>query len=118
MTLRRIAEILEATVLLNPDNLDITIQWAYSGDLMSDVLFYFYSAPNSILITGLTQPQVIRTAAIAGIKGIIFVQNKKPNKETVEFAKQKKIHLLSTPYCMYTAAGRLFEEGLPGCPQK
>jgi predicted transcriptional regulator len=117
VTLKKIAKILEAIIVLNLDNLeDINIQWACSADLMSDVLFYY--APHSILITGLTQPQVVTTAEIAGIKSIVFVQNKKPPKETVELAEQKRIALLTTPYCMYTASGKLFQEGLPGCPKK
>jgi predicted transcriptional regulator len=117
VTFKKIAEILEATVILNPGNLDdINIQWACSADLMSDVLFYY--TPHSILITGLTQPHVVTTAEIAGIESIVFVQNKKPAKETVELARQKKVALLTTPHCMYIAAGRLFQEGLPGCPKK
>jgi len=117
MTLKKIAEILKANVISNSDNLeDINIQWACSADLMSDVLFYY--APHSILITGLTQPHVVTTAEIAGIKSIVFVQNKKPAKETVELAKQKRIALLTTPHCMYVASGKLFQEGLPGCPKK
>lgn len=116
MKLKRIAEILEATFVSNPDNLDINIQWACSADLMSDVLYYF--APNSILITGLIKPQVIRTAEIAGIKSIVFVQNKKPDKDTIELAEQKKIPLLITPLCTYTASGKLFQAGLQGCPKK
>ncbi len=116
MTLKRIAEILEAKVILNPENLDINIQGAYSADLMSDVLYY--SAPNSLLITGLIKPQVIRTAEIVGIKSIVFVQNKKPDTDTVELAEQKRIPLLITPFCMYTASGKLFQAGLHGCAKK
>jgi len=116
VTLKKIVEVIEATVILNQDNLDINIQWGYSGDLMSDVLFY--CTPHSILITGLTQPQVVTTAEVVGIKAIVFVQNKKPARETIELASQKKIPLLTTPYCMFVASGKLFQEGLPGCPKK
>jgi hypothetical protein len=55
---------------------------------------------------------VIRTAEIAGTKGIVFVLNKKPDWRPIELAEQKKIPLLSTPYCMYTASGRLYQAGL------
>lgn len=116
MTLKKIAEILEATVVTDTENLDINIHGACSSDLMSVVLYYFTS--NSLLITGLTQPQVIRTSEIARIKGIVFVQNKKPDKGTIELANQKKIPLLVTSFCMYTASGRLFQAGLPSCLSK
>jgi len=118
VTLRKIAEILEAAVVSNHDNLldEINIRGACSADLMSDVLYYY--APDSLLITGLIKPQVIRTAEIAGIKIIVFTQNKKPDKDTVELAIQKNIPLLITPFCMYTASGRLYEAGLRAIQKK
>ncbi len=117
MTLQKIIEILKAKVVLNFNN-DVApdIQWACSADFMSDVLFFI--TPDSVLITGLTQPQVIRTAEITGIKTIVFVQDKKPQKETLELARQKKIPLLTTPLSMFTACGRLYAEGLRSCPKK
>jgi hypothetical protein len=114
--LEKIIEILEAETVTKPDGSDIDVQCACSADLMSDVLFYCSS--NSILITGLTKHHVIRTAEILGIKAIVFIQNKKPDKETIELAKQRKIPLFITPLCMYTASGKLFQAGLRGCPKQ
>lgn len=116
MTLEKIAEILEASIITNPEYTGINIQNACSADMMSAVLYYH--TPNSLLLTSLTQPHVIRTAEIAGIKSIVFVLDKKPGGETIKLAEQKKIPLLCTPYCMYTASGRLFKAGLPGCLEK
>ncbi len=113
MTLKEIAEILEADVIADSDDLNVTIKNACSADMMSAVLYYH--TPDSLLITGLTQPHVIRTAEIAGIKSIVFVLDKKPGAETIELAKQKKISVLCTRFCMYTASGKLYEAGLPGC---
>lgn len=115
MTLKEIAEILEADILVDSDGRDMDIQSACSADMMSAVLYYH--APNSVLITGLTQPQVIRTAEISGIKMIVFVFSKRPEQAIIDMARQKNIPLLSTPYCMYSASGRLFQAGLPGCPR-
>ncbi|GBD95636.1 MAG TPA: hypothetical protein ENG83_06140 [Nitrospirae bacterium] len=116
MTLKEIAEILNAEIITDSANSDINIQSACSADMMSAVLYYH--TPNSLLITGLTQPHVIRTAEIAGIKSIVFVLDKKPDAQTIELAKAKNISLLSTSYCMYTSSGRLYEAGLPGCLNK
>jgi predicted transcriptional regulator len=113
VTLIEIKEILEATVITDSVDLDMHINSACSADLMSAVLYYH--TPNSLLITGLIQHQVIRTAEIAGIQCIVFVLDKKPDKNIIESANQKKIPLLSTPFCMYTASGRLFQAGLPSC---
>ncbi len=116
LRLHEIVTILDATVISDTGNLGAEIEVACSADLMSDVLYY--SIPNALLITGLIKPQVIRTAEIAGIKGIVFVQNKKPDRDTIELAKQKKIPLLITPFCMYTASGKLFQAGLSDCSKK
>ncbi len=113
MNLSEIIKILEATVIVQPDTEDFNIQRACSADLMSDVLYYH--APDSLLITGLTQLSVIRTAEIVGIRAIAFVFNKTPDAQIIEFAQKKKIPLLSTRFCMYTAAGKLYEAGLTGC---
>jgi len=112
VTLKKIVEILRATIVSDADNSDIDIQGAYSTDLMSNVLYYH--APNSVLITSLVNPQVVQTAEIAGIKIIVFTQNKKPDKDIIELANQKKIPLLITPFSMYIASGKLFQAGLHG----
>jgi predicted transcriptional regulator len=116
VTAKEVVEILEARTVLNTENLDeINIKGACSADLMSDVLYYY--APDYLLITGLIKPQVIRTAVIAGIKVIVFTQNKRPDKDTIELAKQKNIPLLITPFSMYTASGKLYQAGLHGVQQ-
>jgi len=116
VTLKEIAEILEADILVDSDNPDLDIRSACSADMMSAVLYYH--APNAVLITGLTQPQVIRTAEIAGIKLIVFVFSKRPEQVTIDMARQKNIPIITTPFCMYSASGKLFQAGLPGCSGK
>ncbi len=116
MILSEIINILEATIITDSVDTDMNIQSACSADLMSAVLFYH--TPDSLLITGLAQPQVIRTAEIAGIKAIVFVLDKKPDRNIIELAKKNKIPLLSTPMCMYTASGKLFQKGLKSCSGK
>jgi len=113
VTLKEIAEILEADILVDSDNPNLDIRSACSADMMSAVLYYH--APNAVLITGLTQPQVVRTAEIAGIKLIVFVFSKRPEQVTIDMARQKNIPIITTPYCMYSASGKLFQAGLPGC---
>ena len=113
MTLKEISKILDASVINNSLDMDTDIKSACSADMMSTVMYYHTA--NSLLITGLAQPSVVRTAEMAGITAIVFVLNKKPDASIVEIAKQNKIPLLSTPYCMYTASGKLFEAGMPSC---
>lgn len=113
MTLKEISKLLNATVINNSIDMELEIESACSADMMSTVMYYHTA--NSLLITSLTQSSVIRTADMAGIKTIVFVLDKKPDANIIELAELKKIPLLSTPYCMYTASGKLFEAGMPSC---
>lgn len=113
MTLKEISKLLDATVINNSTDMEMDIESACSADMMSTVMYYHTA--NSLLITGLAQPSVIRTAEMAGIKAIVFVLGKKPDAGLIELAGLKNIPLFSTPYCMYTASGKLFESGLPSC---
>jgi len=110
MKLEEIKEILDAVIISKSDSFDINIMRAYCADLMSDVLAF--SITNSLLITHLTNAQVIRTAEVADIKAIVFVQGKRPDIETIAMADRKKIPLLVTDLSMFDTCGRLYEKGL------
>lgn len=114
MTIKRIAEILKAEVILDADTLDFEVESVCSSDLMSDLL-HFSTKNKSLLITGLTNAQVIRTADIADIKAIVFVLDKRPDKDTIALAREKKITLLVSPLSRFSACGRLYSEGLRSC---
>lgn len=113
MTLKEISKLLNATVINNSTDMELDIESACSADMMSTVMYYHTA--NSLLITGLAQTSVIRTAEMAGIKAIVFVLDKKPDENLKELARLKNIPLLSTPFCMYTSSGKLYESGLPSC---
>jgi hypothetical protein len=71
-----------------------------------------------VLLTGLSNIQVIRTSVIAGVAGVVLVRGKKPTEEMIEQAKAHALPLMSTPFTMYTACGRLFSKGLMGVEVK
>ncbi|KXS36727.1 MULTISPECIES: DRTGG domain-containing protein [unclassified Candidatus Frackibacter] len=110
MKLRDIKEITKSEVILGKDKLDLEISVVCGADLMSDVLTF--SAENTLLLTGLTKPQVIRTAEMLELSAIIFVRGKKPNEQTVQLAKESGIPLLYTEKPLYETCGRLYEAGL------
>lgn len=112
MLLTEIKALLNAIVISRSDAEDLPIIRAYCADLMSDVLAF--SIGNSLLITHLTNAQVIRTSEVADIKAIVFVQGKRPDTETIALADMKKIPLLVTNLSMFDTCGRLYEEGLRG----
>jgi hypothetical protein len=83
-----------------------------ASDLMSDVLAH--TEPGSLLLSGLSNPQVIRTAEMVDVCAVCLVRGKRPEKATVELAKEMGIPLLSTKLPMYEACGRLYKHGLGG----
>jgi len=99
-------------LLLTPDlKVNVEISGGYGADLMSDVLAF--SQPNAVLLTGLTNPQVVRTAQMAEFRAIIFIRGKQPQMETLSIARQEGIPLISSPYGMFELSGRLHLAGLP-----
>ncbi len=113
MKLKQVSEILEAEVLVGEESLDLEIEMVCGADMLSDVLAFTKS--ESLLLTGLTHPQVIRTAEIVDIKAVCFMRGKRPSDETVELAKKSNIPLLCTSLLMYESCGRLYNYDLPGC---
>ncbi|MCK4307447.1 hypothetical protein KAW50_04375 [candidate division WOR-3 bacterium] len=112
MTIEEIKEILEAEVITGSDNLKMEVKIGCAADLMSDVLAF--AKPGAILLTGLTNPQVVRTVEIADVKAICFVRGKKPDENTIKLAKDKNLILLMTHLPMFESCGRLYKKGLVG----
>jgi len=110
MNLVEIKDILEATVITSQASLRHSVASVYCADLMSDVLSF--SIAKGLLITGLTNAQVIRTAEMAAIDMIVFIQGKRPALQTISLAEEKNIPLLVTDLSMFDTCGRLYEKGL------
>lgn len=112
MKLSKIKEILEADVLAGEDLLETEVDSAFGSDLMSDVLAFVND--KVLLLTGLVNPQVVRTAEMLDISAIVFVRGKKPDENVIALAEAKNVVLLSTAHTMYVACGRLYSVGLTG----
>ncbi len=112
MTISTIKELLDAEVLCSEDSLSRHVYSACGCDLMSDVLAYVKD--QGVLLTGLVNPQVIRTALMMDILAIVFVRSKMPTEEMLELAKENGIAILSTDKRLYEACGILYSNGLVG----
>ena len=73
-----------------------------------------FSACGSDMMSGLLNPQVVRTAEMMDMRAILFVRNKQPNEEILALAEQFGIVVMSTPLHMFEACGRVYEGGLKG----
>ena len=116
LKLSEVKDILEAEVIVGDDILDLEVKTAFGADLMSDVLAF--AKAGSLLLTGLTNTQVIRTANVLDIAAIILVRGKKPSSETIALARELKIPILATKYILFETAGRLYMKGIVGCLPK
>jgi len=116
MTLREIADLLDARILVGEDRLDIEVKTAFAADLMSDVLAF--AKPGSLMITGLTNPQIVRIASIVDNSAILMVRGKIPPEETLTLAEEMDIPVLSTRYILFETSGRLYASGIVGCVRK
>lgn len=112
MTAREVRDILGARVLAGENLLDCEVRTACGSDMMSDVLAF--SKDHSVLLTGLCNPQVIRTAQMLDIVCIVFVRGKQPDEAMVGMAKRHGLILLITGHRMFTACGLLYGAGLHG----
>ena len=112
MLLSEICEILDAGMLTDDDASAIDIHMACGCDLMSDVLAFVKD--QALLLTGLVNQQVIRTAEMMDIIAVCFVRGKKPTDEVIELAKERGITLLATEHPLFSACGMLYDKGLRG----
>jgi predicted transcriptional regulator len=114
--LQEVKEILDAEVIVGNDLMNTEVRTAFGADLMSDVLAF--AKPGSLLLTGLTNPQVIRTSDVLDIAAIILVRGKRPLSETIQLAEELRIPLLTTKFILFEAVGRLYAQGIRGCIEK
>lgn len=110
MTIRDITGMLHAEVLCSDELLDTEIHSACGSDMMSDVLAYVKD--QAVLLTGLINPQVVRTAMMMDMRCIIFVRSKQPLPEMVDLARENGIVVLTTAHRMFEACGILYSNGL------
>ncbi|MGI6213679.1 MAG: DRTGG domain-containing protein [Christensenellales bacterium] len=112
MKIQEIRDILDAKIICGHELMDTEVTSACASDMMSDVLAFVKD--QAVLITGLNNPQVIRTALMMDMLCVIFVRGKQPDEMSVNLAKEKGIVILSSNHRMYTASGLLYLNGLRG----
>ncbi len=114
MTLREAAEILNAEVITGSGYLDREISSLCGSDMMSEVLAF--TNEHAVLLTGLCNPQVFRTAEMLDLMCIIFIRGKMPTEEMLEMANQQHIVVMRTAGGMFNSCGKLYAAGATnGC---
>ncbi len=110
MKVKEVKELLDAVVETGEELLEMEVKTACGSDMMSDVLAFVKE--EGLLLTGLVNPQVVRTAEMMDIKVIVFVRGKVPSAEMILLAKERGMVLMRTQKPMYVACGELYAAGL------
>ena len=110
MKISTIQELLEAEIVCGEEYLDHEVHSACGSDMMSDVLAYVKD--QAVLLTGLVNPQVIRTAEMMDMVCIVFVRSKRPTPEMIQLAEESGVVIMATKMRMYEACGKLYSNGL------
>ena len=112
MKVKQVKEILNAEVICRDDLLEAEVHTACGSDMMSDVLAFVKE--QAVLLTGLVNPQVVRTAEMMDMHCIVFVRGKRPDLAMIELAEERDMVMLCTKMEMFTACGKLYSAGLRG----
>jgi hypothetical protein len=112
-TIKQVCEFLDGEIICCEPMADQMVHSACGCDLMSDVLAF--TTPGSVLLTGLTNSQVVRTAEMLDLKAVVFVRNKRPDPVTIRMAESVNLVLVLVPRPLYESCGILYAAGMPGC---
>ena len=112
MLIKEIQTVLDAELLSGEELLEQEVFTACGSDMMSDVLAYVKD--QGVLLTGLNNPQVVRTASMMDMHCVVFVRGKVPDETILRLANQMEIVVLATEKTMFTACGLLYKCGLQG----
>ena len=110
MTIAEVMKILNGQFFCGDKKAGIDVASACAADLMSDIMAF--SKEGVLLLTGLVNSQVIRTAELLDIHCVIFVRGKIPNREMIDMAEEADITLCGTKQSMFFSCGKLYEAGL------
>ena len=116
MQMKEVKEILKGEVICGEEFLDMEVKMGCGSDLMSHVLS-FITCDDVLLLTGLTTPQVVYISDAVNIKAICFVSGKRPENETIELARERKMVLLGVDWPTFESCGKLYQAGLRGCSE-
>lgn len=116
MRLEEVITLIQGKILTDEVNLQAEIEGGCGADLMSDVLASVQ--PHAVLLTGLCNPQVVRTAQMADVAAIVFVRDKLPTQDVIDLANEEFIPLITTPFGMFEVCGRLSKAGLPSLERR
>ncbi len=116
MNLKDVQRLLNAEVLAGGDYLDRQVETCCGSDMMSEVLAF--AKRDTLLCTGLTNLQVVRTAEMTELSALVFVRNKRPGRDILAAAEENMLPVLATACTLFEACGILYGAGIRGCRKR
>ncbi|MCB5265992.1 MAG: DRTGG domain-containing protein [Candidatus Cloacimonetes bacterium] len=113
MILSDLVTLLEGEVLFPEADLDREVPCAFASDMISDILMC--TKEPTLLLTGLTNNQVIRLSDMIDLIAIVFVRGKKPLQDVIEMAEERGLPIITTKFTLYRCSGLLYNAGLRSC---
>ena len=110
MKLKELVKSLNLKVLVGRDLLERDVTGGYASDMLSDVLAN--SDKGYIWVTMQIHPNVPAVASTKDLSGIIIVNGRKPEAQTLTKAEEKKVPILLSQWSTYQVVGRLYELGI------
>ena len=107
MKLKEIIEKLQLKVLASQENLDVEVTGGYTSDLLSDVIAN--SKEGNLWVTLQIHQNIIAVAKLKDLSGIIIVNNREPDEDTLQKAKEENVPLLVSEEMAYEVSGKLYE---------
>ena len=107
MKLKEIIEKLQLKILAGQDKLDVEVTGGYISDLLSDVIAN--SKQGNLWITLQIHQNIIAVAKLKDLAGIIIVNNREPDEDTLGKAKEENVLLLGSEEMAFEVSGKLYE---------
>jgi predicted transcriptional regulator len=112
MNVAEAAKIIEGTVVAGVAGLEKQIQGGYASDLLSDVMGN--SREGDVWVTLQKHVNIIAVAQLNGLAGIVLVNNRKPEPDTIARAEEIGVPVISTPLQAFDVVGILHSSGICG----
>lgn len=112
MKLSEIVDKLNLEVRGADSHLDNDVRRGYVSDLLSDVLGN--SEEGDLWITLQIHPNIVAIASMKGLSGIVLINNRQPEEDTVNKANEENVPIMVTSMTAYEFSGRLYAMGLTG----
>lgn len=103
-------EILDAEVFVGHDRMDVEVKEGGCSDLVTEIPIY--GSTGMLLLTGLTNCDVIRAAYDVGAAAVLLVRGKRLLPDAIRLAEELRVPVLSTKFILFETAGRLYIKGI------